>query len=334
VRREILQRLAVVPALAWAVATIVFVVLRLLPGSAADVLAQQATSATQRQTIVRALGLDRSVWEQYLLFLGGLFRLDLGISFYSGRSVASLLGATMPVTIELAVASVIVMAVIGIATGMIAAAFRDTWIDAAVRLTATVFFSMPWFWLGILLILLFGVEWAVLPTFGRLPATISYVPTTNFVLIDAILDDRYDLIWPWVQHLTLPSLTVGLTTAGFVTRISRASFLETMYREHVRTARMKGMSEARVFWHHVFRNAALPVVAIIGLQFGALLGGAVISEVVFAYPGVGRLMVNAIFQRDYPVVEGAALLIAFLYISVNLATDIAYLVIDPRLRRA
>ena len=148
-RREITHRLAVLPVVVWAVATIVFVVLRLLPGSAADVLAQQATSATQRLSIVRALGLDRSAWQQYLLYLGGLFRLDLGVSFYSGRSVTSLLGTTMPVTIELAVTSVVVMAVIGIGTGMLAATFRDTWIDAAVRLAATVFFSMPWFWLGI-----------------------------------------------------------------------------------------------------------------------------------------------------------------------------------------
>ena len=331
--REIANRLAVLPIVLWAVVTIVFVVLRLLPGSAADVLAQQVTSAEQRQSIVRALGLDRSIWEQYLLFLGNLFRLDLGISYYSGRSVTALLGEAMPVTIELAIASVVVMTVIGIGTGAMAATFRNTWVDACLRLVATVFFSMPWFWLGILLILAFGVEWAVLPTFGRLPAAVTYVPRTNFVLIDAVLTSRYELVWPWLRHLILPSLTVGLTTAGFVTRISRASFVDTMYQNHVRTARMKGMSEWRVFWHHIFRNAALPIITIIGLQFGALLGGAVISEVVFSYPGIGRLMVNAIFQRDYPVVEGAALVIAFLYICVNLVTDIAYVYIDPRLRR-
>ncbi len=193
---------------------------------------------------------------------------------------------------------------------------------------------MPWFALAILLILLFGVKLKWLPTYGRLPATVNYQPRTNFILIDAVLEDRYDLIWPWIQHLILPALTVGLTTAGFVTRITRASFVETMGGDFVRTARMKGMREQRVFWHHIFRNASLPIVTIVGLQFGALLGGAVISEVVFSYPGVGQLMVNAIFQRDYPVVQGAALVIAILYILVNTLTDISYLYLDPRLQRA
>jgi peptide/nickel transport system permease protein len=141
------------------------------------------------------------------------------------------------------------------------------------------------------------------------------------------------LILPWLAHLIMPAVAVGLATAGFVTRITRASFIETMFDDFVRTARMKGMSEQRVFWRHIFRNAALPIITIIGLQFGALLGGAVISEVVFSYPGVGRLMVGAIFQRDYPVVQGAALVIALLSVLVNTLTDISYLYLDPRLRR-
>jgi peptide/nickel transport system permease protein len=197
---------------------------------------------------------------------------------------------------------------------------------------ATVFFSMPWFWLGVLLNVVFGVKLGWLPTFGRLPPEVSYEPQTGFILVDAVLQDRYDLIRPWITHLLLPALTVGLTTAGFVTRITRASFVETMGDDFVRTARMKGLASRQIFWGHVFRNAALPIVTIVGLQFGALLGGAVITEIVFAYPGVGRLMVNAIFQRDYPVVQGAALVIALLYVLVNTLTDISYLFLDPRLR--
>jgi peptide/nickel transport system permease protein len=329
----IARRLVLLPFVALAVATIVFFVLRVVPGNAADLLAQQATYG-QKQQIIKSLGLNQSVLEQYWLFLKGLVHLNFGSSFYSGDSVAHLLGQTLPVTIELAVAAVIVMVVVGVTTGILAAAFRDTWIDSSSRLLATFFFSMPWFALGILLILLFGVKLKWLPTFGRLPATVNYQPKTNFILIDAVIEDRYDLIWPWIQHLILPAVTVGLTTAGFVTRITRASFVETMGEDFVRTARMKGMRERRVFWHHIFRNASLPIVTIVGLQFGALLGGAVISEVVFSYPGVGRLMVNAIFQRDYPVVQGAALVIAFMYILVNMLTDISYLYVDPRLRRA
>jgi peptide/nickel transport system permease protein len=333
VKLLIVKRLAALPVVAWVVASIVFVVLRIVPGNAADVLAQQATYQ-QKAQIVKALGLNKSLWEQYLLFLNGVVQLNPGYSFYSGDSVQRLLRYAMPVTIELAVAAVIVMVLVGVSTGMIAAAFRDTWIDSGARILATVFFSMPWFWLGILLIVIFGVELRLLPTFGRLPATLTYRPRTNFILIDAVLENRYDLILPWFEHLILPAVTVGLTTAGFVTRITRASFVETMFDDFVRTARMKGMGEWRVFRRHIFRNAALPIVTIVGLQFGALLGGAVISEVVFSYPGVGRLMVNAIFQRDYPVVQGAALVIAFLYILVNTLTDISYFYLDPRLRRA
>jgi len=330
----IIKRLLALPVVAWVVASIVFLVLRIVPGSAVDNLARQATSEGQREQIVEALGLNQSLWEQYLHFLNGVIHFNYGVSFYSGESVNSLLKEAMPVTIELAVASVIVMIGVGVSTGMLAAAFRGTWLDAAARILATVFFSMPWFWLGILLIVVFGVYLNVLPTFGRLPAAVSYEPTTNFILIDAVIQNRYDLILPWLSHLVLPALTVGLATAGFVTRITRASFVETMFDDFVRTARMKGMSEWRLFWRHIFRNAALPIITIVGLQFGALLGGAVISEVVFAYPGVGRLMVNAIFQRDYPVVQGAALVIAFLYVLVNTLTDISYAYIDPRLRRS
>lgn len=332
--REIARRLLALPVVAFVVATIVFFVLRVVPGNAADVLASQATSPDQRQQIVDALGLDDSLGHQYVLFLKGVVTFNPGVSFYSGDSVNSLLRETVPVTIELAVAAVFVMVVIGVTTGMLAAAFRDRWIDTGARFVATVFFSMPWFWLGVLLITVFGVQLHVLPTFGRLPAGADYDPTTNFILIDAVIQGRPDLILPWLQHLILPALTVGLTTAGFVTRITRASFVDTMLDDFVRTARMKGMTEKRLYWRHIFRNAALPIVTIVGLQFGALLGGAVISEVVFAYPGIGRMMVNAIFQRDYPVVQGAALVIAFLYILVNTLTDISYVYLDPRLRRS
>ena len=193
--------------------------------------------------------------------------------------------------------------------------------------------SMPWFWFGILLIIIFGVWLGVLPTFGRLPPSVNYQPTTNFVLIDAFIQGRFDLILPWLEYLVLPATAVGLTTAGFVMRISRASFIEAAREDFVRTARMKGADEHGIFVHHILRNASLPIVTIIGLQFGALLGGAVITEVVFSYPGIGQMMVNAIITRDYPVVQGGALTIAVLYILVNTLTDISYLYLDPRLRR-
>ena len=332
-RASILRRIAVLPFLAFAVATIVFVVLRIVPGNAVNTIAGQAASAEQRQLITEKLGLDESLFVQYLKFLQGTITLDPGVSFYSGESVNSRLFDVLPATIELALASLVIMLLVGLITGVLAAAYRGRWIDAALRLLATVFFSMPWFWLGTLLILLVGVNLELLPTFGRLPADVSYDPTTNFVLVDAIIQGRPELIWPWLQHLILPAVTVGLTTAGFVTRTTRASFVDTMSEDYVRTARMKGMTERQVFWRHIFRNSALPIVTIVGIQFGALLGGAVVTEVVFAYPGVGRLLVDAISQRDYPIVQGAALAVAFLYILVNTLTDISYQFLDPRMRQ-
>ena len=191
---------------------------------------------------------------------------------------------------------------------------------------------MPWFWFGIVLILVFSVRLGWLPSFGRLPPTVFFEPVTNFVLIDAVILGRPDLIGPWLAHLVLPALTVGLTTAGFVTRITRGAVLEAMVEDYVRTARMKGLPAWRVFTDHVLRNAMLPIVTIVGLMFGAMLGGSVVTEVVFAYPGIGRMMVEAIYARDYAVVQGGALAIAVLYILVNLVTDLSYAVIDPRLR--
>jgi peptide/nickel transport system permease protein len=304
-----------------------------VPGDAVNQAAGLTASVEQREQIRAALGLDQPLIVQYLLYLGGLVQGDLGTSFTSGREVLDLLLGAVPVTVELAVASTIVMAVVGIGTGVLAAARTGTWIDAAARAVATVFFSMPWFFLGVALIVIFSVYGGLLPSFGRFPPGTTYDPVTNFVLVDAVLLNRYDLIGPWLSHLILPALTVGLTTAGFLTRITRASFVETMSEDFVRTARAKGMSRATIFWSEIFRNASLPILTILGLQFGALLGGAVVTEVVFSYPGVGQLLVDTIARRDYPVVQGAALVVATLYVVVNVLTDASYSVLDPRLRR-
>ena len=330
--RTLTTRLLMLPLLLWGVVTLVFILLRVLPGDAATLLTVQVQSQTVRDQIVAELGLDRPLIEQYALFLGDMLRFDMGVSYISGRPVTELLWRSVPVTVELAVMSALIMGVLGVSTGMLAAAFRGRWPDLLIRSVATILFSVPWFWLGILLIVIFSVELGWLPSFGRLPPQVDYQPITNFVVVDAILTGRPGLIGHWLAHILLPALTVGLTTAGFVTRITRTAFLETMIEDYVRTARMKGMGSWRVFWMHVFRNAALAIVTIFGLMFGAMLGGSVIAEVVFSYPGVGRQMIDAIFQRDYPVVQGGALVVAGLYILVNLATDLSYALIDPRLR--
>ncbi|GAA4725201.1 ABC transporter permease [Phytohabitans rumicis] len=338
----VVKRLLAVPVVLLALATLVFIAMRLLPGSAATTLAaggasgqQSAAEIAQDQArISAALGLDRPLWEQYVTFLGDLVRLDLGRSFFGGNDVTGLLADALPATIELTVAAMLIAVLIGLVTGVLAALRKDTWVDTLTRTAGTVSFSLPWFALGVLGIVVFGVWLRWLPVIGRLPGSLDYQPFTNFVLVDAVLLDRPDLILPWLRHLILPATTLALSMAGFITRIVRASVLEVLGDDFVRTARMKGLSPAAILRRHVLRNSSLPIVTVLGLQFGSLLGGSVITETVFSYPGVGNLLVNAILQRDYPIVQGAALAIALLFTLVNVGVDLLYLALDPRLRKA
>lgn len=339
--RMIALRLLTVPLVLWALASLVFVALRLLPGSPAKSLAAGgATDQTAEQItanaaeITRSLGLDRSLPEQYLIYLGDLLKGDFGRSFFGSNDVLGLIGSALPATIELTVAAMLIAVAIGGVSGLVAALRKDTWVDTSTRAAATVTFSLPWFALGVLGIVVFGVWLGWLPVIGRIPNRLEYDPFTNFVLLDALLQDRPELIWPWIQHLILPASTLALSTAGFVTRIVRASVLEVLGDDFVRTAQMKGLNEQQVVRRHVLRNASLPIITVLGLQFGTLLGGSTVTETVFSYPGVGVLLVDAVLQRDYPVVQGAALAIALLFTLVNAAVDILYLVLDPRLKES
>jgi peptide/nickel transport system permease protein len=330
----IARRLALVPVVTLVVITIVFALLRLLPTDAAKILAAGAGGSTEAESaqLKEKLGLNQSTPSQYAHYLDDLVHLDFGDSYYGNVPVSTLLRQTLPVTIELTVAAMLIATILGVAGGMLAAARRDSWLDTAIRGTSTVVVSLPWFALGVIFIVLFGVVWEVLPIFGRLPPGTQYDGTTNFVLIDAFVDNRFDLLWPWLQHLLLPALTLGLTTAGFVMRITRVAFLDTMSEQYVQTAKMKGMRERAVLIRHALRNAAIPIVTILGILFGAMLGGAVVTEKVFSYPGVGSLLVDGIAKRDFYVVQGSALTIAVLFILVNTLVDITYTALDPRLR--
>lgn len=330
----LLRRLAALPLLLLAVLTLVFVALRALPGSAVDTLSSQLTTATLREELIAELGLDRPLPEQYGIYLADILQGDLGRSFLTGREVSAMLAATLPPTIELAVAALVVMVAFGLVTGVLSAAFEGTALDAGLRGLAIALFCVPWFWFGLLLVIVFSLWLGWLPPNGRLPAAVDYEPRTNFVLLDAVLTGQWHVVGPWLRHLALPALTVGLTTAGMLTRLTRDSVIATARQDFVRTARMKGASGPRVFLRHVLRNASLGILTIIGVQFGAMLGGSVVAEVTFGYPGVGRMLVDAVVQRDHAAAQGAALAIATLYILVNLGTDLACRAADPRLRRA
>ncbi|TXN30502.1 ABC transporter permease [Lacisediminihabitans profunda] len=337
----IVRRLLLVPLVLFAVVTIVFFAMRLIPGSPATTLGVAGTEGLSSKQIqenidalTKTLGLDRPLLEQFGTYLLAVSRLDLGYSFFGSNSVVSLLKNTLPATIELVFTAMIIAVILGVVTGVVAAMRRGKALDSIILAFATVSFSLPWFALGVLGIIVFSVQLGWLPVLGRLPTSLGYQPTTNFVLLDAILQNRPDLVLPWIEHLILPALTLAISMAGFITRMVRASVLEVLGDDFIRTARMKGLDEWHIMSGHVLRNSSLPVVTVLGLQFGSLLGGSVITETVFSYPGVGNLLVSAVNQHDYLLVQGAVFAVALLFILTNVVVDILYYVLDPRLRKA
>jgi len=335
VRSPVPRRLLAVPVVAFVVMLLVFIVAHLLPGDPVTQMTATNSQITPEQVaqLRRELGLSAPLPVQFGDYLKGIFTGNMGTSLYSGRSVTSLLGAALPVTVELALAAWLIATLVGVVTGMIAAHYKDTWVDGLLRTSATVGFSLPWFVVALLGAIVFGVELNWLPILGRMPNSLNYQPTTGFVLIDAVVQNRYELIWPWFQHLVLPATTLAATTAGYLTRVTRSAFLDARTQPFVRTARMKGLTERAIAVKHVLRNSAVPILTMSGLQLGSLLGGAVITESVFSYPGVGSLLVQAAERRDYFLLQGTALTIGLLFTAVNAAVDLAVLAVDPRLRR-
>ncbi len=289
---------------ALAVVCLVALLLRLVPGDPVEAMLGEGATAADRAALRQALGLDRPAAVQLAAYLAGLARLDLGRSLHGGRPVAELLAERLPATAELALAGWLVAVALAFPLGMAAALRRGSAWDRLATGFAACGISVPNFWLGPLLILAFSIGLGWFPVSGR------EAPGA----------------------LVLPALTLGTALAAVLARMVRASLLEVLGEDYVRAARAKGLSEARVLWAHALRNALIPVTTVMGLQLGGLLAGAVITETVFAWPGVGLLLVDAIQRRDFPVVQGCVLLISLVYVAVNLLTDLVYLWADPRVR--
>jgi peptide/nickel transport system permease protein len=286
------------------VCTLVFLLLHLVPGDPVDAMLGESARSADRAELRRALGLDRPLTTQYAAYLGGLAQLDLGDSFQDQRPVTEVLAERLPATLQLAGAALALALVLAIPLGVLAARFRGRALDSAAMGFSLLGISIPNFWLGPVLILIFSLQLGWTPVSGR----------------------------DGPMSLLLPAVTLGTALAAILARMVRASVLEVLGEDYVRTARAKGLGEIAVMRRHALRNAWLPVLTLVGLQLGALLGGAVITETVFAWPGVGSLLIDAIRGRDYPVVQGCVLLISLTYVIVNTATDIAYAWIDPRIR--
>ncbi len=328
----VLRRVLLAIPVALGVTVLAFFSLHLLPGDPVQImLGDTNTSAAQIQAMQHQLHLDRPLHVQLALFFGQLARGSLGTSIVQHRPVAAMIGETLPATAELTAATLVVAVAIAMPLGLVSAIKPGSWIDRTVLSASLLGASMPAFWFGLLLILLLAVDARALPTSGRIDAIIGLQPVTGFMVLDSLLARNWGALVSVLRHLVMPALTLGVVFAAVLARTVRSSMVDAMRRQYITTARAKGVSETMVILKHALRNALIPAVTVAGLQLGELLGGNMIVETVFAWPGVGRLVVNSIFAKDYVVVQAAVMLYAVTYVAANLAVDVAYTWLDPQM---
>jgi peptide/nickel transport system permease protein len=316
------------------ISILVFSFVRLIPGGPAQAMLGERATAEEVLRINKQLGLDQPIYIQYFGWVGNILQGNLGTGVVSNLSVAKELQVRFPATFELAVGAMLFATIIGGFAGVVAAVRRNSLVDNAAMVVAMVGVSMPIFWLAILLIYLFGVNLGWLPTGSRLPQSIigDFQSITGFHVLDGILSGRGDIFIGALRHLVLPSVALGTIPMAIIARMTRSTMVEVLSQDYVRTARAKGLAGRVVVYKHALRNALLPVVTVVGLSFGALLGGAVITETVFSWQGIGSWIVEGINNRDYPIVQGGVLLVALVFVLVNLLVDLSYAVLDPRIQ--
>jgi peptide/nickel transport system permease protein len=330
--RFAVRRLLLLVPILLGLSILVFFWIRALPGGPAQaLLGERATPETIAQ-IERQYGLDQPVHIQYWKYIQRTVRFDLGTSITSRRAVTDELAERFPATIELSLAAMLFSVVFGIPLGFLAAKRYGTWLDHSSLVASLIGISIPIFFLAILLKYLFAVKLGLLPTVGRISVLIDLNHPTKFYVLDAILAGDLDALWDVLKHLILPAVALGSIPLAIIARITRAAVLDVQNEDYVRTARAKGLSPREVDERHVLRNALLPIMTIIGLQTGLLLSGAVLTETVFAWPGMGTWLVGAIRNRDFPVLQGGILFVALVFVLVNLVVDMAYALVNPRIR--
>jgi len=354
VTRYIIRRALLLIPVLLGVSIVTFGMLRLIPGDPAQVMMGEHATQEALAGFRERMGLDQPIPAQYLRYMRRLIKLDLGRSIMTNRPVIQEIAQRFPATFELTLGAMSFAILFGVVLGIAAAYRHNSFVDLASMLVALIGVSMPIFWLGLMLAYLFGFKLQWLPPSGRLTVGIELVPLlqawglgakmsegstlrglldflSGFYFLDALLTGNWKALGDVVSHLILPSVALGSIPMAIIARMTRSSLLDVLGEDYVRTARAKGLPERMVLFAHALRNALLPIVTVIGLQLGFLLGGAILTETIFSWPGLGRLVVNRILARDYPAVQGSIIVIAFAFVAVNLIVDVSYAYLDPRI---
>jgi peptide/nickel transport system permease protein len=330
---KILKRILTAVPIMLGIALIVFAFMRIIPGDPVDIIMGQSGGVSQSevQALREEFNLDKPLHIQLYYFLSGLVRGDLGTSFTYRRPVWDLIMERLPATIELALGALLFALSIGVPIGVVSSVRQRSALDRASMAGAFLGISMPEFWLGIVLIVIFSVHARLLPVFGRGGFGFEPAHITGLYTFDSLLTGDFSNLKSSLRHLILPSVALGAPLAAIVARVLRSSMLEVLRQEYITTARAKGLAEPMVIIRHAMRNGLIPTVTVVGLQLGSFMGGNMVVETVFAWPGIGRLVVDAIFARDFPLVQGAVILYAFTFVMANLIVDVLYTVLNPKI---
>lgn len=314
------------------VSILVFALIRMIPGDPVTVMLGERARPEDIARLREQMGLDRPIYIQYFEWLGHVLRGDLGNSIINRTPVMGELMQRLPATIELVFFGMLFGVTVGVTIGIVSAVKRDTWIDTGAMFGALIGVSMPVYWLALILIYALAVNRQIFPPSTRLDVELTVIRRTGFMLVDTLLMGDFQMFLNALWHLVLPSIVLGTTIMPILARLTRSSMLEVLGQDYVRTARSKGLIEKTVIMRHALKNALLPIVTVVGLQLGGLLGGALLTETIFSWPGMGLWTYRAILGRDYPIVQGAVLVSATIYVFANLLVDISYAYLDPRIR--
>ena len=327
-----LKRLLMAIPVVWGILTLVFVLMRVFSANPAYLMLGQRATADRVAELTAYLGLDQPIWKQYIIYLGQVVRGDLGTSLFSSQPVMKELLGFLPATIELALFAVIIASIIGVTLGVICAVKQNSALDRISQVAGLVGISLPRFWLGLMLIIAFSVNLKWLPVSGRFDFMAQPKSVTGFMILDSIITRDWKALDSTFRYLLLPGITIAITSVGTIMRYTRSVMLETIRQDYIRTARAKGLRESTVVVRHALKNALIPIVTVIGMELSGLLGGSVLAETIFAWPGIGKYVVDGINNSDYAVVQGGCMLVAVISVFMNLIVDLLYGALDPRIR--